>query len=73
MSSKICNNFSNEGFKSLLLKKTDAFRQRKNLEVRQKNFLLNDYVVKSNAEVIILITNVKIFVKVQTCVVPSFE
>ena len=58
MSSKIYNTY-NKGLSDYFFffkKKALHFKQRKNLKIRQENFLLNDYVIKSNADVIILIT-----------------
>ena len=56
MSSKICNNTSNIGLNHYFSKKnTVDFSQRKKLKVRQKNMLLDNDVVKNNADVIILI------------------
>ena len=50
MSSKICNNAS-KGFSHYFSKKKEKKRKTvdwkgKNLKVKQKHFLLNDYVVK---------------------------
>ena len=56
MSSKICSNTSNKGLSHYFSKKAVHFRQRKNLKVRLKKLLLNDDVIKNNADVIILIT-----------------
>ena len=56
MSTKLCNNTSNKGLSHYLWKKSVYIRQRKNLKVRQKQLLLNDDVIKNNADVIILIT-----------------
>ena len=59
MSSKICNNTSNKSLSHYFSKKTVEFRQRKNLEVRQKKLLLKKYVIKNNGSVIILIASIK--------------
>ena len=56
MSSKICNNTSNKGLSHYFSKKTVDYSQRENLKVKQKNWFLNDDVIKNNAKVIILIT-----------------
>ena len=56
MSSKICNNTSDKGLSHYFSKETVDFKQRKNLKIRQKKLLLNDYVIKNIANVIILIT-----------------
>ena len=56
MSSKICNNISNKGLSHYFWRKPADFRQRKNLKVKQKKLLLNDYVIKNNVDVIFFIT-----------------
>ena len=55
MSSKICNETSNKGLSHYFSRKTVDFSQRKNLKVKKK-MLLNDYIIKNNADITILIT-----------------
>ena len=56
MSSKLCTNTSNKCLSHYFSKTIVEFRQRKNLKVRQKNLLSNNFVIKNNADIIILIT-----------------
>ena len=54
MSSKICNNTSNNGLNHYFSRKQLTLGKKK-LKVRQKEMLLNDYIMKNIAGVIILI------------------
>ena len=56
ISSKICNNTSDKCISHYFSRKIVDFRQRKNLKVKQKKLLLNDYVIKNNVDVIFFIT-----------------
>ena len=54
MSSRICNNTSNNGLNHYFSRKQLTLGKKK-LKVRQKEMLLNDYIMKNIAGVIILI------------------
>ena len=54
--SKICTNTSNKDLSHYFSKTAVDFRQRKNLNVKQKDLLLNHFVVKNKTDANILIT-----------------
>ena len=68
ISSKICNDTSYKGWSHYFSKKAVHFKQRKNLKIRQ-SLLLNNNVIKSNADVIVLITwlMLKFFLSPKMC------